>query len=225
MSEFVLWRFGPAEVRGHDLWQAISLVAGLTGAALAARRRGLDWPLWRDAVLWTLPEALVAARLGYVLTHLNVYLLAPLQVWQVWDGGYALGAGVFVGLLAGWRFARARRLPPQSLAAAATIGLALWQLGRALPTALAEPALAEASRAALVAGPVLVVAGVGAVRGQHMAFLLPLWLALQTVSELARAVLLTDGLGLWLAPLGWAGLLALATLLLGRGPAPPASSA
>ena len=99
MSDPVLWRLGLVEVRWHDLWHALSLAAGLLAATLCARLGGLPWALWRDTLLWTLPEALLAARVGHVAMHLNTYLLVPLQVWQVWDGGYALGA-LLAGMLA-----------------------------------------------------------------------------------------------------------------------------
>lgn len=223
MSDPVLWRLGLVEVRWHDLWHALSLAAGLLAATLCARLGGLPWALWRDTLLWTLPEALLAARVGHVAMHLNTYLLVPLQVWQVWDGGYALGAGVAAGLLAGWRFCRARRLRAAPLAASAAVGLAVWQLGLVL---------AAATSAALVAplawwGPaaVLLAALVGARWRRAWTGLLPLWLAVQAAAELAATLRGGPGsLTAWLPPLGWLALLLLAALLL-RREAPPQPAA
>jgi len=223
MSEPVLWHLGLFEIRWHDFWHLLSLTASLTGATLYARRCCLPWPLWRDALLWTLPEALLAARLGYVLTHLDLYLLAPLQVWQLWDGGYALGAGVAAGLLAGWRFSRVRHLAPAPLAAAGALGLALWQLGLALPGAAStRPALTVWSL--LAPSAVLLTAAVGARRPCTQVALLPLWLALQAGSALGAAPAGDGAPERWGPPLGWVALLALAALLLRAGSTPAASS-
>lgn len=114
----------------------------------AAARYGLDGPLVRDATLWSLPEAIVAARLGHVAGAPDHYLLAPVRLLHVWDGGFAFGAGLIGGLLALWRFARWRRLPLARLAAAALPGLLVGQAWVAAGRTLEAVAGPESARGA-----------------------------------------------------------------------------
>jgi prolipoprotein diacylglyceryltransferase len=114
---------GPLELR----WSGLLLLLGLLGGYYAARRRaylsGLPLGQLHDIALWTLPEAIVVARAAHVLTHLEIYLPAPARILQVWDGGYAFGAGLAMGALAAWRYTRRRSLPWGRFADAAASGL------------------------------------------------------------------------------------------------------
>ena len=106
----------------------------LLGIALGS---GLAWWLARrrapelagpaaDAITSAALAGLVAARLGFVLTHAEAYRSAPLSALDVRDGGWMAAAGVAVAaayLL--WRAARARALALPAVAGAA-LGLAIW---------------------------------------------------------------------------------------------------
>jgi len=82
---------------------------------------GLVWVAWRapdeqrlsrlDGSLWALLGALLAARLGFLLLHMEDFLSRPLQSLNVFAGGFG-GAGALLGGLLGlWLFAKARHLP------------------------------------------------------------------------------------------------------------------
>jgi hypothetical protein len=122
---------------------------------------------------------------------------------------------VAVGLLAGWRFCRARRLPAAALAASAAVGLAVWQGGLALSAASSAGGVAPFAWW----GPavVLLAALVGARWRRSWPGLLPLWLAGQAAAALATTLRAgPESLLAWLPPLGWLALLLLAALLLRR---------
>lgn len=139
-----LLRFAALELRWSGVGLAVGLLAGYALVLRAAARWGLSASAVRDAALWSLPEAALAARIGYVVTHPEVYLLAPSRVVQVWDGGFSFGAGLVVGTWALWRYARARQIAPGRLLDAAVPGVvaaqALAALGRALDAA-SRPAI------------------------------------------------------------------------------------
>jgi hypothetical protein len=138
----VLLRLGPLELRGSGALLAAGLVLGYLAVRSAAARQGIAAHIVRDLALWSLPEGLLAARVAYILVHPEIYLIAPTRVVHLWDGGFAFGAGLVVGVLAAWRFARRRGLPFGRLADAAVPGLLLAQALALLGGALgASPAL------------------------------------------------------------------------------------
>ncbi|MFA9461328.1 prolipoprotein diacylglyceryl transferase family protein [Thiohalorhabdus sp. Cl-TMA] len=115
---------GPFTLAHARLFALLGLAAVLLVSALLRRRDpGLgDWGM--QAIL----VGGVAARLGYVLTHLEAYAAEPWSVLFFWQGGFALPWGVFAAaLFALWRFrgTRERQVRAQIPLAA---GLALWLL-------------------------------------------------------------------------------------------------
>jgi len=131
-----LLRLGPFELRWSGALLALGLALAYLALRAAAARHALPTRTLHDAALWSLPEALLAARVGYILSHPEVYLTAPARVVQVWDGGFSFGAGLLVGLWALVRYARRHALPAGRLLDLAVPGLLITQslaaLGRAL---------------------------------------------------------------------------------------------
>ena len=81
------------------------LAAGFV-ARVGARRLGLApgdaWDMAIDIAQWSI----IGARLGWVLTHLNYYGRAPVQIMAIGDGGFLFATGV---LAAAWQLWRMRR--------------------------------------------------------------------------------------------------------------------
>lgn len=82
---------------------------------------GLIWVAWRapdgQALAWmdgglvTLFVALLAARVGFLLLHVEYYLSHPLEGLNIFEGGFS-GVGALLGGFAGlWWYARRRNLP------------------------------------------------------------------------------------------------------------------
>lgn len=141
-AEPALLRAGAFELRWSGALLGLGLALGYLAVRAAASHRGLSTRALHDAALWSLPEALLAARVVHVLGHPEVYLAAPARVVQVWDGGFSFGAGLLVGAWALGRYARRHGIPSGRLLDAAVPGLLLAQalaaLGRAIAL-LAEP--------------------------------------------------------------------------------------
>ncbi len=65
--------------------------------------------VWDDAVdllLWTIPCAILGARIYYVVFRWDVYRANPIDVFKIWEGGLAIHGGVLVGALTVYLFAR-----------------------------------------------------------------------------------------------------------------------
>ena len=169
LADPALVRIGALELRWSGAFLTLGLALGYLAVRAAAARAGLTPRSLHDAALWSLPEALLAARVVYVLTHPEVYLTAPSRVVQLWDGGLSFGAGLLVGLWAVLRYARRQGLPIGRLLDSAVPGLLIPQglaaVGRCLdfvtePLAPLPPwdaprADASAASAALWTDPLL----------------------------------------------------------------------
>lgn len=97
--------------------------AALPGAPPARTRRGAQAG---DAVSNAALSGLLAARAVYLVQHADAYLLSPLSVLDLRDGGWHAGAGLAVAAAGlAWR---ALRMPAlrRALAAGAGIGVLLW---------------------------------------------------------------------------------------------------
>lgn len=96
---------GPIVISLPRLFFLLALAAMFIAGRAWERRldRSLEKPLW-----WCLLVGLLAARLGYVLTHLADFQMQPWQVLYFWQDGYSPWAGLIgTAAVAGWFILRA----------------------------------------------------------------------------------------------------------------------
>lgn len=110
------------------LWFAAAASALVVGKR-GGRRAGIDV----ESVLWhTLLVGLVVARLAFVWEFRSAYLAAPLDMFDIRDGGWSPTAG-FAGA---WLFALSRRGQPpaakKALRTALLTGTIVWAVGAAV---------------------------------------------------------------------------------------------
>ena len=110
---------------------ALGVLLGVLLAMKREKRLGLARDTTIDLTLVGVPAALVGARLYYVAFQWDFYKDDLWKIFSVREGGMAIYGGVLAALLAGWIFARARKLRFASLADLAAPSLALGQaIGR-----------------------------------------------------------------------------------------------
>ena len=127
-------RFSPTALHVFGLtihWYGAIIALGMALAVgLAARRcrpMGLPRDTALDLALIGIPAAIVGARLYYVLFSWREYADAPLRALRIWEGGMAIYGGIIGGVLAGWVYARRKKLPFLKLADLAAPSFALGQ--------------------------------------------------------------------------------------------------
>lgn len=96
-------------------WYGVLIALGIAlGVGLAGARQkklGLAKDTALDLALICIPAAIVGARLYYVAFSWESYADDPWwKIFAVWEGGLAVYGGVLAGLLAGWLYARRRRI-------------------------------------------------------------------------------------------------------------------
>lgn len=131
-------RFTPvsAVILGLEIhWYGVIIAFGMALAVLLAVRRegrlGLPKDTALDLALAGIPTAIVCARLYYVIFAWREYADQPVRALYVWEGGLAIYGGILGGVLAGFVYARVKKLPFLRLADLAAPSIALGQaIGR-----------------------------------------------------------------------------------------------
>ena len=112
-------------------WYGVIIAGGIALAVLLAclreRRLGLPKDTSVDLALLGVPAAILGARLYYVLFSWRQYAGRPLHALFIWEGGLAIYGGLLGGLLAGFLYAKRRKLPFLRLADLAAPCFALGQ--------------------------------------------------------------------------------------------------
>lgn len=131
---------GDIAVSPHGIGIAVGFVVGARMMIVRAQKRGLGHTYIEDIseeiqqmLGRTAIGAILGARLGYVLTHLDVYASDPLAVLRVWEGGLTFLGGVAGAILLSlsWGVKRGYR-PWQALDSAMpgiAVGLVIGRLG------------------------------------------------------------------------------------------------
>ena len=80
-----------------------------------------------DLALVVIPAGILGARIYYVLFSWPEYAANPIRALFIWEGGMAVYGSIIGGVLAGFLFARHRKLPFLRLADLVAPSLALGQ--------------------------------------------------------------------------------------------------
>jgi len=84
-----------------------------------------------DLLLWTIPAAIVGARIYYIAFQWGYYSRHPLDMIKVWEGGLAIHGGVIAGAIAIYLFCRVKKTAFWALTDAIAPSLILGQaIGR-----------------------------------------------------------------------------------------------
>lgn len=116
-------------------WYGILMASGMLIASLLlqrfAQKKGYPKDMIYDFILVIIPSAVLASRLWYVLFNLDYYSQHPASILNFREGGLAIQGGVIGGVIAGWIFARIKKVPFWELADMVAPGLILAQaIGR-----------------------------------------------------------------------------------------------
>ena len=131
----ILFQLGPLTVRYYGLMYVLAIVIGFILLKWETARKGVPLSLddLLDLLLWTVPVAIVGARLYYVAFRWDYYGVHPIDIFKLWEGGLAIHGGVLAGVLVVWLFARAKRIRfwalTDALAPSLILGQAIGRIG------------------------------------------------------------------------------------------------
>jgi len=131
----ILFQIGPITVRYYGLMYVLAIALGFFLVRREVRRKRL--PLTTDdlldLLLWTIPAAIVGARLYYVAFHWEYYGARPLDIVKIWQGGLAIHGGVLAGILTVYLFSRVKKVGfwalTDTMAPSLILGQAIGRIG------------------------------------------------------------------------------------------------
>ncbi len=145
----ILFQIGPITVRYYGLMYVIAIALGFFLLSREVRRKelALSTDNLLDLLLWTVPAAIIGARLYYVVFHWDYYGTQPLDILKLWQGGLAIHGGVLAGILVVYLFSRLKKIQfwalSDALAPSLILGQAIGRIGNftngdafGLPTSL-----------------------------------------------------------------------------------------
>ena len=129
----ILLQVGPITIRYYGLMYVIAISLGFFLLSKEVRRKQLELTTDNllDLLLWTVPMAIIGARLYYVVFHWDYYGARPMDIFKLWQGGLAIHGGVLVGIFVVYLFSRFRKVSFWDLTDAFVPSLILGQaIGR-----------------------------------------------------------------------------------------------
>ena len=128
------FELGPLRVHFYALCILLGIVLAIWLADTRLKQRGAKSGLALDIALWTVPIAIVGARIFHVLTHSADYFYPGADltaVFRIWEGGIAIYGGLIGGALGAWIGAKQAGIKFWSFADAVAPGILLAQaIGR-----------------------------------------------------------------------------------------------
>src|SRR5690554_6704385 len=106
----VAFQLGPLTVYWYGVLIATGVAAGFFVARHLGRKFNLPREIFEEFLLFTLPAALVGARLWYVLFKLDYYLADPVRILAIRQGGLAIHGAVLASLTVAIFFCRCRKI-------------------------------------------------------------------------------------------------------------------
>ncbi len=98
----ILVRIGPLAVHWYGLMYVVAIAVGLYALMRWARPMGIHEDQFWSLFVWTAIAGLIGGRLYFVVQQPNLvqhYLLDPINIIAVWNGGMAFFGAIFLGTL------------------------------------------------------------------------------------------------------------------------------
>ncbi|MFM2030443.1 MAG: hypothetical protein RI927_63 [Actinomycetota bacterium] len=125
---------GPFRIHFYALFILTGIVLAILLADYRLKARGARGGEALDIALWTVPIAIIGARIFHVLTHMGDYFYPGadlLAVFRIWEGGIAIYGGLIGGALGAWIGSRKSGIKFWAFADAVAPGILLAQaIGR-----------------------------------------------------------------------------------------------
>jgi phosphatidylglycerol:prolipoprotein diacylglycerol transferase len=101
---------GPLRMHWYGIFIGSALLLGVNLSTWLAERRKMDPDMVADLAFALVLGALPGARIYYVLFQWRDYVGHPEKMIAIWEGGIAIHGAILGGMLAGWAFARWRKI-------------------------------------------------------------------------------------------------------------------
>jgi len=106
----VALEIGPITIYWYGVIIGTGLVLGWILASKESLKQGLEKDVLADLLLWSIPIAIISARLYYVLFKLDYYLENPEEIVAIWQGGIAIHGALIGAIVTAVIFTKKKRI-------------------------------------------------------------------------------------------------------------------
>lgn len=105
-------QIGPVTIRYYGLMYVIAIAIGMILLVKEVRRKclPLSTESTLDLLLWTVPMAIIGARIYYVAFQWSYYRYHLLDIVKIWEAGLAIHGGIIAGAATVYVFSRIKRV-------------------------------------------------------------------------------------------------------------------
>ncbi|HJA91397.1 MAG TPA: prolipoprotein diacylglyceryl transferase [Candidatus Jeotgalibaca merdavium] len=107
----VAFRLGGIPVAWYGILIGIGIVVAMSLASREGDLKGMPQDFVVDMAFWTVPIAIVGARIYYVVFEWQYYILHPEQIIQIWNGGIAIYGALIAGGITVYFFTKNKQVP------------------------------------------------------------------------------------------------------------------
>lgn len=131
----VLFQIGPLQVRYYGIIYALGFIISYYMIYYLAKRKQLNLTKddVSDYIFYSIISVVLGARLAHILSNYSFYLNNPLQIFAVWNGGFAFHGGLIGLLIISLIFTKKKNIEFYDLAdivvIPAVLALALGRIG------------------------------------------------------------------------------------------------
>jgi phosphatidylglycerol:prolipoprotein diacylglycerol transferase len=126
----IIFSIGHLHIRWYSLIVLTAIAVGIWLVAREAGRKGFKKEEIYDSSMYIVLGGLLGARLFHILDHWQDFVVNPIRMLYIWEGGLAIWGGVAGGLIVGailawrrgWRFPRLLDAAAPGLVLAQAIG-------------------------------------------------------------------------------------------------------
>lgn len=98
------------DIMWYGLIISFGIVLGAALAMLEAKRVGYHSEIIVDMLLWTLPAAIIGARIYYVIFEWSYFKVHPIEIIAIRNGGLAIHGGIIGAFIVGYIFVKSKKL-------------------------------------------------------------------------------------------------------------------
>ena len=92
-------KIGTIEVRWYSILILFAFIIGYFLIINRGKKEKIDTVTITDMCFYLIIVAILGARLYYCLFNIDYYLLSPLSIFKIWEGGLAIHGGVISGII------------------------------------------------------------------------------------------------------------------------------
>lgn len=129
--EPILISIGPINIYWYGLFIIMGIITGLLITIKLVSYYNLNKNTIIDLAFWLILGGIVGARIYHIFLEFSYYLINPLNIFKIWQGGLAIHGSLIAGILIIWFYAKKIKINFWLLASVIVPGLTLAQaIGR-----------------------------------------------------------------------------------------------